>query len=69
MYIYNVYIYIDTNLLVIAIVRQPYPWRGDSQGQETFLVHSADKQICNYDTKALKPPSLSTKLKVKRIEQ
>ena len=26
------------------VVRLPHPWRGDSEGQETFLVPSADNQ-------------------------
>ena len=38
------YIYIYTNLPVNAIVRLPHPRSGDSQGQETFLAPSADKQ-------------------------
>ena len=51
MYIYiYIYIYIYTNLPVNAIVRLPHPWSGDSQGQETFLASSADKQIHNHDT-------------------
>ena len=33
-----------------TIVRVPHPWSGDSQGQETFLAPSADKQTRNYDT-------------------
>ena len=32
------------------MIRVPHPWSGDSQGQETFLVPSADKETCNYDT-------------------
>ena len=32
-----------------VIVRLPHPCSGDSQGQETFLVPSADKQTRNYD--------------------
>ena len=34
-----------------AIVRLPHPRSGDSQGQETFLAPSADKQTRNYDTR------------------
>ena len=30
-----------------AIVRLPYPWSGDSQGQETFLAPPTDKQTRN----------------------
>ena len=45
-----------TNLRVNAIVRLPHPQILDSQGQRTFLVPSADKQTCNYDTGALKQP-------------
>ena len=39
---------ISKNLLVSAKLRLPYPWRGDSQGQETFSAASADKQTRNY---------------------
>ena len=67
MYIY-IYIYIYTNLPVNAIVRLPHPRSGDSQGQETFLAPSADKQTRNYDTRVLKPPSLPVNPKVKGIE-
>ena len=45
-----IYIYIYTNLPVNAIVKLPHLWSRDSQGQETFLAPSADKQTCNYDT-------------------
>ena len=55
-------------MLVNAIVRLPHPRSGDSQGQETFLAPSADKQTCNYDTRVLKPPSLPINPKVKGIE-
>ena len=48
-YLY-IYIYIYTNSLVNAIVRLPHPRSGDSQGQETFLAPSDDKQTRNYDT-------------------
>ena len=41
---------IYTNLPVNAIVRLPHPWSADSQGQETFLAPSPDKQTRNYDT-------------------
>ena len=44
-----IYIYI-TNLPVNAIVRLSHPQSRDSQGQEMFLAHSADKQTRNYDT-------------------
>ena len=46
-YIYIIYIY--TNLPVSNIVRLPHPRSGNSQGQETFLAPSADKQTRNYD--------------------
>ena len=36
--------HIYTNLPVSDIVRLPHPRSGDSQGQETFLAPSADKQ-------------------------
>ena len=63
-----IYIYIHTNLPMNAIVRLPHPQSGDSQGQETFLAPSADKQTCNYDTRVVKPPSLPINPKVKGIE-
>ena len=51
----------DTNLPVNAIVRLHHPWNGDTQGQETFLAPSADKQTRNYDTKCSNHhPFLST---------
>ena len=60
-----IYIYIDThthtNLPVNAIDRLPHPRSRDSQGQETFLAPSADKQTRNYDTECSNHhPSLST---------
>ena len=61
MYIYiNIYIYIHTHtkLPVSDIVRLPHPGSGDSQGQETFLAPSADKQTRNYDTEGSKQPSV-----------
>ena len=48
------------NLPINAIVRLPCPRSGDSQGEEMFLAPSTDKQICNYDTRELKPPYLYT---------
>ena len=59
---------IYTNLPVNAIVRLPHPRSRDSQGQETFLAPSADKQNRNYDTRVLRSPSLPIKPKVKGIE-
>ena len=35
---------------VNAIFKLPHARIRDSQDQETFLVPSADKQTCNYDT-------------------
>ena len=64
----DIYIYIYTNLPVNAIVTLLHPRSGDSQAQETFLVPSADKQTCKYDTRVLKPPSLPINPKVKGIE-
>ena len=64
-YIY-IYIHIDTNLPVDAIVRLPHPWSRDSQGQETFLAPSADKQTRNYDIEC--SSSLPIKPKAKGIE-
>ena len=59
-YIY-IYIYIYTNLPLNAIVRLPYPRSGDSQGQETLLPPSVDKQTYNFDTECCsRHPSLST---------
>ena len=48
-YIKHINIYIYTTLPVKTIVRLPHPQSGDSQGQETLLAPSADKQTCNYD--------------------
>ena len=49
------------NLPVNTIVRLPHPRSRDSQGQETFLARSADKQTRNYDTECSNHyPSLST---------
>ena len=60
------YMYIYTNLSVNVIVRLPHPWSGDSQGQETFLEPSANKQNCNYDTEySFQPLSLSINPKTK----
>ena len=47
-YIY-IYIYISTNLPLDVSFRLSHPRSGDSQGQETFLALSADKQTHNYD--------------------
>ena len=44
------YIYVYIFVYIYAIVRLPYPWSGDIQGQEKFLAPSADKQTLNYDT-------------------
>ena len=44
------YIHIYENLPVNVIVKLPHPRSGDSQGQETFLAPSADKQTRSYDT-------------------
>ena len=52
-YITNIYVHIYTNLPVNAIVKLPHPWSRDSQGQETFLAPSTDKQTHNYDTECL----------------
>ena len=44
-----------------VIVRLPHARSGDSQGQETFLASSADKQTHNYDIECSNHhPSLST---------
>ena len=64
----SIYIYIYTNLSENVIVRPPHPRSEDSQGQETFLAPSADKQTHNYDTRVLKPPSFPINPKVKGTE-
>ena len=52
---------IYTNLPVNVIVRLPYPWREDSQRQETFSATSACKKPRNYDTECWNHhPSYST---------
>ena len=53
---------IYTILAVNTRVRLPHPRSGESQGLETFLASSVDKQIRNYDTRVLKRPSLPIKL-------
>ena len=50
MYAYRYNIYIYTNLPVNVVARLPHPWSRDSQGQETFLAPTVDKQTRNYDT-------------------
>ena len=66
MYIYMyIYIYI---IPVNTVVRLPHPRSKDSQGQEMFLALSVNKQIHNYDTRVLKPPSLPINPKVKWID-
>ena len=67
-YIYRyVCIYTYTNLPVNVIVRLPHFQSGDSQGQETFLAPSTDKQTRNYDIDCSNHhPSLST-LRPKRL--
>ena len=59
--------YIYTNLPVNVIVRLPHPRSGDSQGQETFLALSADKQNPQLLHRVLKPPSLPINPKAKGI--
>ena len=53
------------NLPVSDIVRLPHPPSGNTQGQETFLAPSADKQTCNYGTECsnhhLSPSTLRSK--------
>ena len=61
LYIYKYIYFIYTNLPVSDIVRLPHPRSGDSQGQETFLAPSTDKQTSNYDTECSNHhPSQST---------
>ena len=47
-YIY-MYFHIYANLPVNVIVKLPNPRSGDSQGQDTVLAPSADKQTRSYD--------------------
>ena len=56
MYIYYIYVYYIYIYIYIYIYkftsgchRLPHPRSGDSQGQETCLAPSADKQTRNYD--------------------
>ena len=52
---------IHKNLTVDVIVRLPHPQIGKSQGQETFLAPSAQRQIRHYDIECLKHhPSLAS---------
>ena len=51
-----IYIHIYTNFPVNAVVRLPHPQSGDSQGHETFLAPSADKETRNYYLKCSKHP-------------
>ena len=52
---------IYANVMVNAIVRLPHPRNSNSQGQNIFLVSSADNQTRNYDTECSNHhPSLST---------
>ena len=52
---------IDKNLPVDAIVRVPHCPSAESQGQETFLAASTDKQTRNYEIECSNHhPSLST---------
>ena len=56
-----IYIYICTNLPMSDIVRLPHLRSEDSQGQETFLAPSADKQTRNHNTECSNHhPTLST---------
>ena len=52
----NIYIYMDTNLPLNAIVKLPYRQNRDSQGQEKFLAPSTDKQVRNYDRECSNHP-------------
>ena len=60
--------YVYTTLPVNVIVRVLRPRSGDTQGQETLLAPSANKQTRNYGTRLLKPPSLPINPKVKGIK-
>ena len=60
---------IHTSLPVDVIIRLPHPPIGNSQGQETFLASSADKQTRNYDIECSNHhPSLSTR-RLKRLSR
>ena len=53
---------IHTNLPVDVIVTLPHPRSGDSEGQESFLAPSADKEIRNFDIECSNHhPALSTR--------
>ena len=60
---------IYTNLPVDVIFRLPHPQCGDSQGQQTFLAPSPDKETRNYAIECSNHhPSLST-LRPKRLSR
>ena len=65
------YMYIYTNLPVNAIVKIPQARlsrSGDSQGKETFLAPSADRETRNHDIECSNHRHSLSTLKVKGIE-
>ena len=62
-----IYIYLYINLPVNVIVKLSHPRSGDSQGQETFLAPSADKQTRNYDTECSNQHPFSSTLRSKGL--
>ena len=55
------------NLPVDVIVRLPHPRSGDTQGQETFLAPSADKQTRNYDIECSNHHPLLSNVRLKGL--
>ena len=66
LYVY-LYIYLYINWPVNVIVKLSHPRSGDSQGHETFLVPSADKQTRNYDTECSNQHPFSSTLRSKGL--
>ena len=64
-YIYKFY----RNLPVSAIDRLPHLRSGDSQGQETFLAPSMDKQTHNYDIECSNHHPSSSTLRSKGLSK
>ena len=58
---------IHTNLPSNGMVRLSHPPSGDSLGQETLLVPSADKQTCKFDTECSKHSSSLSALRSKGL--
>ena len=67
-FIILIYIHIYINITVNVTVR-PHPRSGDSQGQETFLALSADKQTRNYYIEWSNHHPFLTTLRSKRLSR